>query len=115
MGQNLYHKLYDSHCVGTLPSGQDQLFIGLHMCHEVTSPQAFAMLREGNLKVAYPKRTFTTVDHIIPTTVDARSRPLQDDISEEMFTHIEKNSKDNDIVFFGPEKGEQGVIHVVMP
>ncbi len=115
MGQNLYHKLYDSHVVGQLPSGQDQLFIGLHMCHEVTSPQAFAMLRENGLKVAYPERTFTTVDHIIPTTIEARQRPLQDKISEEMFTHIEKNSAENGITFFGPEKGQQGVIHVVMP
>jgi len=115
MAKNLYNKVFDSHAVAKLPSGQTQLFIGLHLCHEVTSPQAFAMLRESGLKVAYPKRTFVTVDHIIPTTTDERARPLKDDISEQMFTHLERNAKDFGIKFFGPETGEQGVVHVVGP
>ena len=51
MGKNLYQKVFDRHVVAKLPSGQYQLFIGLHLCHEVTSPQAFAMLREEGLKV----------------------------------------------------------------
>ena len=46
MGQSLFHKVWDAHAVRTLPSGQTQLFIGLHLVHEVTSPQAFDMLRE---------------------------------------------------------------------
>ena len=67
MGQNLYNKVFDRHSVGQLPSGQYQLFIGLHLIHEVTSPQAFAMIREQDLSVPFPERTFATVDHIIPT------------------------------------------------
>ncbi|MFA6342850.1 MAG: aconitase family protein, partial [Fibrobacteraceae bacterium] len=93
MGKNLYQKVFESHTVAKLASGQSQLFIGLHLCHEVTSPQAFAMLREDGLKVKFPERTFATVDHIIPTTLPDRSRPLQDAISEEMFSHIEKNTR----------------------
>ena len=115
MGKNLYQKVFDSHVVAKLPSGQYQLFIGLHLCHEVTSPQAFAMLREEGLKVKHPERTFATVDHIIPTTADARKRPLKDAISEEMFSHIEKNTKDFGVRFFGPSTFEQGVIHIVGP
>ncbi len=115
MGKNLYQKVFDKHVVAKLPSGQYQLFIGLHLCHEVTSPQAFAMLREDGLKVLHPERTFATVDHIIPTTKAERSRPLQDPVSEEMFEHIEKNTKDFGIRFFGPETQEQGVIHIVGP
>ncbi|MDR1759266.1 MAG: 3-isopropylmalate dehydratase large subunit [Fibrobacter sp.] len=115
MGKNLYQKVFDKHVVAKLPSGQYQLFIGLHLCHEVTSPQAFAMLREDGLKVLHPERTFATVDHIIPTTKAERSRPLKDPVSEEMFEHIEKNTKDFGIRFFGPETGEQGVIHIVGP
>jgi 3-isopropylmalate/(R)-2-methylmalate dehydratase large subunit len=42
----LFDKVWESHTVGVLPSGQTQLFIGLHLIHEVTSPQAFAMMRE---------------------------------------------------------------------
>jgi 3-isopropylmalate/(R)-2-methylmalate dehydratase large subunit len=73
------------------------------------------MLREAGLKVAYPERTFVTVDHIIPTTTAERARPLQDSISEEMFVHLERNAKDFGIKFFGPATGEQGVVHVVGP
>ena len=115
MGQNLYHKVFDRHCVGQLPSGQYQLFIGLHLIHEVTSPQAFAMIREQGLSVPFPERTFATVDHIIPTTGSGRQRPLQDPLAEEMLQHIEQNTADYGINFFSPEKGEQGVVHVVGP
>ncbi len=115
MGKNLYQKVFESHIVGKLPSGQYQLFIGTHLCHEVTSPQAFAMLREEGLKVKYPERTFATVDHIIPTTTDARVRPFKDPISEEMLEHLEKNTRDFGVRFFGPDAGEQGVIHIVGP
>ena len=65
--RNLFNKVWDAHVVRELPSGQTQLFIGQHLVHEVTSPQAFAMLRERGLKVMYPERTLATVDHIIPT------------------------------------------------
>ncbi|MDP6903709.1 MAG: 3-isopropylmalate dehydratase large subunit [Verrucomicrobiota bacterium] len=115
MGQNLYNKVFDRHCVGQLPSGQYQLFIGLHLIHEVTSPQAFAMIREQNLPVPFPERTFATVDHIIPTNAEERQRPLADSLAEEMFRHIEKNTEEYGINFFSPEKGEQGVVHVVGP
>ena len=115
MGQNLYNKVFDRHCVGQLPSGQYQLFIGLHLIHEVTSPQAFAMIREQNLSVPFPERTFATVDHIIPTNTEERQRPLADSLAEEMFHHIEKNTEEFGINFFSPEKGEQGVVHVVGP
>ena len=99
MGQNLYHKVFDRHCVGQLPSGQYQLFIGLHLIHEVTSPQAFAMIREQGLSVPFPERTFATVDHIIPTTGSGRQRPLQDPLAEEMLQHIEQNTADYGINF----------------
>ena len=115
MGQNLYNKVFDRHRVGQLPSGQYQLFIGLHLIHEVTSPQAFAMIREQNLSVPFPERTYATVDHIIPTTGEGRQRPLMDALAEEMLQHIEKNTADYSINFFSPENGDQGVVHVIGP
>ena len=66
MGKTLLQKVWDTHRVRQLPTGQTQLFIGLHLVHEVTSPQAFDMLRGRNWSVAFPDRTFATVDHIIP-------------------------------------------------
>ena len=52
MGQTLLQKVWDRHSVRTLSTGQTQLFIGLHLVHEVTSPQAFDMLRLRGSTVA---------------------------------------------------------------
>nr|WP_322091345.1 3-isopropylmalate dehydratase large subunit [Leptolyngbya sp. Cla-17] len=109
----MFDKVWDAHTVGTLPSGQTQLFIGLHLIHEVTSPQAFAMLRERDLKVLFPARTIATVDHIIPT--DNRDRPLQDPLAEEMMQSLEENCKENGITFYTVGSGNQGIVHVIAP
>ncbi|MHC4452940.1 MAG: aconitase family protein, partial [Planctomycetota bacterium] len=111
--KNLLQKVWDAHTVRELPGGQTQLFIGLHLIHEVTSPQAFAMLREMNLPVRFPQRTFATVDHIIPT--DGQQRPLADALAEEMMVALERNCAEEGIEFFSPETGNQGVVHVIGP
>jgi len=113
MGKTLLHKVWDLHKVRTLPSGQDQLFIGLHLIHEVTSPQAFAMLEERRLKVAHPERTFATVDHIVPT--DNQSRPFADDLAEQMMRALERNTREHGIAFFGLDSGLQGIVHIIGP
>ncbi len=111
--QNLFNKVWDRHKVGTLESGQDQLFIGLHLIHEVTSPQAFAMLGERGLKLRHPERTFATVDHIVPTS--DQSRPLADPLAEEMLVALENNTQATGIAFFGLESEHQGVVHIIGP
>ena len=112
-GKNLLEKVWEKHKVRTLPSGQDQLFIGLHLIHEVTSPQAFGMLREKGLSVKFPSRTYATADHIVPT--DSVSRPYLDPLAEEMLKALETNTQEHGITYFGPESGKQGVVHVVGP
>lgn len=109
----LFDKVWDLHTVGTLPSGQTQLFIGLHLIHEVTSPQAFAMLRERGLTVMFPSRTVATVDHIVPTEV--QSRPFADGLAEEMIVALERNCKENGITFYNVGSGSQGIVHVIAP
>ncbi|HIK54642.1 MAG TPA: 3-isopropylmalate dehydratase large subunit [Synechococcales cyanobacterium M55_K2018_004] len=109
----LFDKVWDLHTVGTLPSGQTQLFIGLHLIHEVTSPQAFAMLRDRGLKVLFPERTVATVDHIVPTTNQAR--PFVDDLAEEMMQELEKNCAEHHIRFYNIGSGQQGIVHVIAP
>lgn len=109
----LFDKVWDLHTVRILPSGQTQLFIGLHLIHEVTSPQAFAMLREKGLKVLFRDRTIATVDHIVPT--DNQARPFVDDLAEEMMQAIETNAKDNGIRFYHIGSGNQGIVHVIAP
>ena len=99
--------------VRRLDSGQSQIFMALHLIHEVTSPQAFGMLKDKGLKVAYPRRTYATVDHIIPT--DDQARPLEDDMAEKMIQVLSDSAAENDIEFFAPASGSQGIVHVVGP
>jgi 3-isopropylmalate/(R)-2-methylmalate dehydratase large subunit len=113
MGKTLLHKAWDQHTVRQLPSGQTQLFIGLHLVHEVTSPQAFQMLRERGLKVRMPERTFATVDHIVPT--DLTERPFIDDLAEQMMVAIEQNTSEFEIPLYNIDDKRQGVVHVIGP
>ena len=113
MGQTLLDKVWELHTVRRLPNGQTQLFIGLHLVHEVTSPQAFQMLRERGLEVRCPDRTFATVDHVIPT--DGEPRPYRDALAERMFVAIEQNLRDFDIPLFDRSTGRQGIVHVIGP
>jgi 3-isopropylmalate/(R)-2-methylmalate dehydratase large subunit len=112
-GRSLLDKVWDQHTVRELPGGQTQLFIGLHLIHEVTSPQAFAMLREMGASMRFPSRTFATVDHIIPT--DSQLRPLSDPLAEEMLTELERSCGEFGIPLFDPESGRQGIVHVIGP
>ncbi|ASC71880.1 3-isopropylmalate dehydratase large subunit [Halomicronema hongdechloris C2206] len=109
----LFDKVWELHSVGTLPSGQTQLFIGLHLIHEVTSPQAFAMLRERGLSVMFPERTVATVDHIVPT--ESQARPFADSLAEEMMQALERNSREHGIAFHSIGSGRQGIVHVIAP
>ena len=113
MGRSLFEKVWDLHAVRELPTGQTQLFIGLHLIHEVTSPQGFQMLRDAGLEVLYPERTFATADHIIPT--DNLVRPFVDSQAEEMMQALEDNTERNHIAFFNPGSGKQGIVHVIGP
>src|SRR3954454_6131882 len=112
----LFHKVWNAHAVRTLPSGQTQLFVGLHLIHEVTSPQAFDMLRQYGGTVAFPDRTFATVDHIVPT--NTQKRPFLDVTAEEMTSALERNCREFGIQLYAPgtEGAEnQGIVHVIGP
>ncbi|MGI8604656.1 MAG: 3-isopropylmalate dehydratase large subunit [Verrucomicrobiales bacterium] len=113
MGKTLFEKVWDAHAVRTLPNGQTQLLIGTHLIHEVTSPQAFGMLRDLGLKVKFPERTFATVDHIVPT--DDQQEPFADRQAAEMIAALRKNVQDFGITYFDLSSGRQGIVHVVGP
>lgn len=109
----LYDKVWDRHAVTELPTGQTQLFVGMHLIHEVTSPQAFGMLNERGLEVARPDRTHATVDHIVPT--EDQSRPYIDEAAEEMMSALERNAASAGIELADPTTGRQGIVHVIGP
>jgi 3-isopropylmalate/(R)-2-methylmalate dehydratase large subunit len=113
MGKSLFQKVWDAHEVRKLPNGQTQLLIGTHLIHEVTSPQAFAMLREKGLPVKYPQRTFATVDHIVPT--DQFEEPFSDALADAMIKELRKNCAENGVQFFDIPTGNQGIVHIVGP
>jgi 3-isopropylmalate/(R)-2-methylmalate dehydratase large subunit len=109
----LYDKVWELHRVAELPGGSTQLFIGLHLIHEVTSPQAFAALHDLGLTVRHPERTVATVDHIVPTT--SQQRPFADPLAEEMLSTLERNCHDHGITLHGIGSGHQGIVHVIAP
>lgn len=113
MGKSLFQKVWDAHAVRKLANGQTQLLIGTHLIHEVTSPQAFGMLRDRGLSVRYPARTFATVDHIVPT--NEALEPYSDPLAQGMIEELRKNCADNEITFFDTNTGKQGVVHIVGP
>ena len=112
-GRTLYDKIWQSHSVGTLPTGQTQLFIGLHLIHEITTAPAFDMLREKGMDVPFRERTFATIDHIVPT--DLRKRPFLDPEAEELTQALEKNVAQFGVEFFGLDSMNQGIVHVIGP
>ncbi|MCC7123224.1 MAG: 3-isopropylmalate dehydratase large subunit [Acidobacteria bacterium] len=111
--QTLLDKVWDLHTVRQLPTGQTQLFIGLHLIHEVTTPQAFAMLRERGVTPAFPERIFGTMDHIIPTS--SLRRPAADPVAEEMIATLEANCRAHHIPLYGLGDDHQGIVHVIGP
>jgi 3-isopropylmalate/(R)-2-methylmalate dehydratase large subunit len=113
MGKTLLQKVWDLHTVRTLPTGQTQLFIGLHLIHEVTTPQAFDALRARGWRVARPDRTFATVDHIVPTR--ERTRPFLDVLAEDMIASLERNCRDFGLRLAGLDDDRQGIVHVIGP
>jgi 3-isopropylmalate/(R)-2-methylmalate dehydratase large subunit len=113
MGKTLLQKVWDLHTVRPLPTGQTQLFIGLHLVHEVTSPQAFDALRARGWRVARPDRTFATVDHILPTS--NRTRPFLDVVAEDMIASLERNCREFGVRLAGLDDDRQGIVHVIGP
>ncbi len=111
--RTLYDKIWDSHTVAVLETGHFQIFVGLHLIHEVTTPQGFAMLNESGSEVAFPDRTFATMDHILPTLTHIR--PYEDEQAEEMMAALERNVSEHGIRFFNLASGRQGIVHVIGP
>jgi 3-isopropylmalate/(R)-2-methylmalate dehydratase large subunit len=113
MPKSLFQKVWDAHTVKKLANGQTQLLIGTHLIHEVTSPQAFGMLRDLGLPVLMPHRTFATVDHIIPT--NELVEPYKDSLAQAMMDEVRKNCAQFGITFFDRATGKQGIVHIVGP
>ena len=71
------------------------------------------MLKQLGLAVRMPERTFATLDHIIPTT--SQARPYADPLAEEMAVHMIRNAADFGVPLFDLDSGRQGIVHVIGP
>jgi len=111
--KTLFEKIWEKHVVDTLPDGTIQLYIDRLYCHEVTSPQAFAGLRERGLKPFRPQQVTCIPDHNIPTL--NQDRPIEDAVSKNQVDTLEKNANDFGLSYYGLLHPKNGIIHVVGP
>ena len=101
-------KIWDDHAIG-----DDLLFIDLHLVHEVSSPQAFAGLRQAGRVVRRVDRTLATADHNVPTW--ELSRPVSDPISRAQLDALAANVAEFGVPFYGRGHPRQGIVHVIGP
>ena len=113
MSKTLFDKVWDSHVVHKIKDGPDVLFIDRHMVHEVTSPVAFLGLKNRNIGVLYPEKTFATADHNTPTI--NQHLPVEDPLSAKQLRALEENSKLHGISYWGLGHEKNGIVHVVGP
>ena len=109
----LFDKIWDAHVVTTVEDGPTQLYIDRLYCHEVTSPQAFAGLRERGIKCFRPENVYCMPDHNTPT--HDQDKEIEDVISRTQVNTLEQNAKDFGLVHFGMMHEKNGIIHVVGP
>lgn len=113
MKKTLFDKVWDSHVIRKIQDGPDVLFIDRHMVHEVTSPVAFLGLKNREIPVLYPDRTFATADHNTPT-ID-QHLPVKDTLSANQLEALEKNTQIHGIPYWGLGHERNGIVHIIGP
>lgn len=93
--------------------GPDQLYIDRLYAHEVTSPQAFAGLRQRGLQCFRPKQIFCMPDHNTPT--HDQDKPIADPVSRKQVDTLTQNAHDFGLSYWGMMHPNNGIIHVVGP
>ncbi|MBQ0028815.1 MAG: 3-isopropylmalate dehydratase large subunit [Paludibacteraceae bacterium] len=109
----LFDKIWDKHVVQIVEDGPTQLYIDRLYCHEVTSPQAFAGMRERGLKCFRPDHIVCMPDHNTPT--HDQDKPIEDPVSRKQVDTLAKNTADFGLTHFGMMDPKNGIIHVVGP
>lgn len=109
----LFDKIWDAHVVQHVNDGPDQLYIDRLYAHEVTSPQAFAGMRQRGLKCFRPQQIFCMPDHNTPT--HDQDKPIEEPVSRHQVETLEQNAKDFGLTYFGMMHPNNGIIHVVGP
>ena len=116
--RSLFEKVWDRHVVE--PEADDHpavLYVDLHLVHEVTSPQAFAVLDARGIKVRRPERTFATIDHSTPTLPPGPDgeRPYATPAAKAQVERLATNCERHGIELHGWDSPDRGVVHVAGP
>lgn len=116
--RTLLDKVWDAHIVSpATESTPATIYVDFHLIHEVTSPQAFSLLRERGLKVRRPDRTLATMDHATPTDFERRGETIviRDKDAAAQVQALEDNCREAGITLYGLESDRQGIVHVIGP
>ena len=116
--RTLFDKVWSAHEVlAETPSTPAVLYIDLHLIHEVTTPQAFSMLRQQGLPVRRPDRTLATMDHSTPTQTAQifGSVPIKVDAAAKQVRQLEENAAEFAIELFGMRDARRGIVHIIGP
>ena len=116
--RTLLDKLWDAHVVTEASADTPAvIYIDFHLIHEVTSPQAFALLRERGLKVRCPEKTLATMDHATPTDFRRNGDRvvIEDRAAASQIEALEKNCLEAGITLYGLDSDRQGIVHVIGP
>jgi 3-isopropylmalate/(R)-2-methylmalate dehydratase large subunit len=114
----LFEKVWKQHeVVPETPATPAVLYIDLHLVHEVTSPQAFSLLRSLKLPVRRTDRTLATMDHSTPTLTDQvfGNVPIKVDAAAKQVRQLEQNAADFGVELFGLRDARRGIVHVISP
>lgn len=112
-GKTLFEKIWDKHVVTIVEGGPSVLYIDRHFVHEVTSPQAFAGLKERGIKVRRPEKTVATADHNIPTI--EQELPIRDELSRFQVNKLALNCEEFGVPLYGLNHKWNGIVHVIGP
>jgi 3-isopropylmalate/(R)-2-methylmalate dehydratase large subunit len=116
--RTLFDKVWSAHeVVAETADTPAVLYIDLHLIHEVTTPQAFSMLRAAGLPVRRPDRTLATMDHSTPTQTEQifGNVPIKVDAAAKQVRQLETNAAEFGIELFGLRDARRGIVHVISP
>jgi 3-isopropylmalate/(R)-2-methylmalate dehydratase large subunit len=116
--KTLFDKVWDRHVVvPETPDTPAVLYIDLHLVHEVTSPQAFAVLRSRGLRVRRPDRTLVTMDHSTPTDTTQLfgGVPIANESAARQIRQLEQNCAEFGLDLIGLRDDRRGIVHVIGP
>lgn len=113
MTKTLFDKIWDAHVVDSIEGDQQILYIDRHLIHEVTSPQAFAGLKQRNIPFFRPQKTTATADHNVPTI--NQHLPIEEPLSRKQVDTLTQNCAEHKVELFGLGHAKQGIVHVIGP